>query len=141
MRHVSLKFPATGKMTVKLCPFTIGGVVTHVEPSNVAGSLETPGHPSAKNGRGWPAVRKVTVWISSASNCQVMRSPALIQISLGRNARAWCPLSCVWPPTIAFQWVVCPVWASGEMKTAARSDRQRKTLEERGKPERLLPNI
>src|SRR5437667_30113 len=53
IRHVSLKLPATGKFTVKVLPFTKGGVVTHVEPSNVAGSDEKPGHPLRKNGRGW----------------------------------------------------------------------------------------
>src|SRR5947209_894866 len=30
-----------------------------------------------------------------------MLSPAWIQISFGRNARAWCPLSLLWAPTVA----------------------------------------
>src|SRR5205823_6500391 len=52
------------------------GVVTQVEPSKVAGSLEKPGHPTAGSGRTWPAMRKVTVCGSSASNVQVILSPA-----------------------------------------------------------------
>jgi hypothetical protein len=47
-------------------PVTIAGVVTQVEPSKMAGSLEKPGHPTLKSGRTWAALRKVTVCVSSA---------------------------------------------------------------------------
>lgn len=40
-----MKFPAAGNMTVKVCPLNLGGVVTQVEPSKVAGSVEKPRTP------------------------------------------------------------------------------------------------
>src|SRR6266566_418875 len=57
-------------------PVPISGVVTQVEPSKMAGSLEKPGHPTWKSGRTWAALRKVTVCVSSACHVQVILSPA-----------------------------------------------------------------
>lgn len=61
-RHTSLKLPAIGKVTVNVCPFTSAGVVTHVEPSKMAGSCENPGHPFWNGGRIWAALRKFGKW-------------------------------------------------------------------------------
>ena len=56
-----LEIPGHREDDVKVCAVTIAGVVTQVEPSKIAGSLEKPGHPTLKSGRTWPARRKVTV--------------------------------------------------------------------------------
>ena len=37
-----------GNCTLNCCPFTNGGVVTHVVPSKLAGFDENPGHPPGK---------------------------------------------------------------------------------------------
>src|SRR5947208_7173149 len=37
-------------LSCAVCPFTISGVVTQVEPSKMATSLEKPGHPTAGSG-------------------------------------------------------------------------------------------
>src|SRR5260370_19217727 len=87
-RHTSLRFPAFENITVKVLGFAIGPVVTHVDPSNVAGLVENPGHPTGNGGRTCPAFRKVIVWSSSVTNFHVMSSPALIHISLGSKAIA-----------------------------------------------------
>src|SRR5260370_2044664 len=99
-KHTSLKLPAAGKVTVKVCPFSREPVVTHVEPSKVADpSSENPGHPTWRGRRVWPDFRKLTVWISSVGNVQVMLSPARTQISFGRKANSARPLSLLWTPT------------------------------------------
>ena len=71
-----LEVPATGNVTVKVCPVTIGGVLTQVEPSKVA-------DPSGANPDTWPgradaldrSVKKVTCG-SRAFEVQVTPSPA-----------------------------------------------------------------
>src|SRR5271168_3514745 len=71
-RHVTLKFPAVGNTTLKVCPFASGGVDTQIEPSKETPLVENTGgvpggnaaHPKVKGARTCPAFRKVTVWIS-----------------------------------------------------------------------------
>src|SRR6478672_4457629 len=123
-RHTSLKLPALGKVTLKVPGSIMGAVVTHVELSKLEPLGETPGHPNWNSGRGCKGVRKVTVWMSSAANVHVMLSPAWIQISLGRKASAWAPLSWLCAPTKACHESACTV--CGMIKAASiKSQRKR----------------
>ena len=46
-----LEIPGHRKDDSKGLPVTMAAVVTQVEPSKMAGSLEKPGHPTLKSGR------------------------------------------------------------------------------------------
>src|SRR5262249_36735223 len=76
---------------------------THDAPAKLepSGVVTVPGHPATYVGRICPGVRKLTVWISSVRNCQVIWSPACTQNSLGRKASTWRPLSSLWTPANA----------------------------------------
>jgi hypothetical protein len=71
-------------------------------------------------GRGWLGFKKETVWTSAVTKWNRMESPAWIQNSFGRKAKAGCFKSRAWAPTVPVHSVAeaAPV-AAAEIRAAA----------------------